>query len=362
MKKILIGIMAISMFLFIAGCGKTASSGGGGGGGNNYQRTTKTIESNANSAEELLAIVTAAITSYDDVTLGEGVSLDVSDTAIYIPSNKTLTVGDGATLNFDTSAIVVLGGQLIVGEGGALVNNVSGGKQWQDNNSAAIVIQPGSSVYQSGTLFIGDDDAIISLSSGSLSLKKNPDVANSTLYELDGDAAVNTGKTFTIGGSGTHPADQVVINAGATLTASGTIHILSELQVKGAYAVAADDNWNSGSDTGTVVYYAGATGVVGSETRLGSAGDSPTAIELGSGAVFAMTKDSYEVRAGTVTSKQVAHIGGAAPVKTVSIQSGAALVLAANLNVWSGGTLNKNGTTITESGGNVVNSGGTVNE
>ncbi|MDR1322971.1 MAG: hypothetical protein LBK68_00870 [Candidatus Margulisbacteria bacterium] len=365
-QKLFVSLTILALGLSFAGCGKTASGGGSsGGGGNNYQRTSDTVE----TIDELLN----ALETVDDVIISGNITITDNVT---IPAGKTLTVEENARLNVSADATIELEGIIRVKEGGQIIDEAygtPGAQQWQQNNNAELIFEAGSrGLRYSGTTpytFIGtDNSAIVHLKEGTLALKNDA-------YILDGEADVGTGYqllasqvlTITEGSVATINGT-VNLNAGAAANIYGKLavesgkelHVNGKLNVYGTYTTAADDNWNTGNDSGTIVYHYGATGIVNGVTRLAS-DDSATALQLGNGAIFEMTKDSYTVAAGTVISKQVTHIGGSAPVNSITVNTGATLTLQDNLNVWTSGTLT------VESGGNVspvtnvVKNGGTVN-
>jgi hypothetical protein len=375
-QKLFVSLTILALGLTLAGCGKTASDSGGGSSGlvpRSYTRTSDTVY----DLEGLLN----ALNNVDDVIIPANAEITVSgSTTVVIPAGKNLILSEGATLNVSASATIELSGAIRVKDGAAVVDAAYGtdeAQQWQQNNSAELIFEAGSRGYRYATdtlyIFVGavnDTNSIFNLTKGELIFKRDA-------YELRGNADVisnqyklltNQKLTVAEGSTVTVKSDGVVtledgseadLRGEFTVESGGALHVKGRLDVYGKYTTAADDNWSSGNDTGTIVYHYGATGIVNNEKRLASDNDA-TALQLGNGAIFEMTKTSYTVAAGTVISKQVTHIGGDAPVKLITVKSGANLTLNNNLNVGTSGTLT------VESGGSVsptdkvVNNSGTV--
>ncbi|MDR1997860.1 MAG: hypothetical protein LBQ83_06025 [Candidatus Margulisbacteria bacterium] len=180
----------------------------------------------------------------------------------------------------------------------------------------------------------------------------NLEAAAEIEFTADAVLTVPEGKTLVL-------KDEAIItfNAGANVTLNGDIVLENGARLIDTNP-AGGTVWN-GNGTGSITYKPGSESWVDGSKWVAEDGE---VVALGDDGVFKIERTAYTIVEGTVTSKIAQNIGSDYDVQTVTIQSGAVLELEADLNIYAGGVLNKNGTTVVETSGEVKNNGGTINE
>jgi hypothetical protein len=174
----------------------------------------------------------SALENEDNVLISDETAITLSSADEFnVPSGTTITVNGKLTIS-DASTGHCYG---VIDVYGEFINNAGLTWGWTPNgaeDNGKIIIHSGAEIYQNGTHFIGTDDAIITLTSGTLTLAYEENV-------LNGEATTGSITLF----------DPYVVAAGSTLTVKAGATIT--LSPAGEY-------WGTqrlgGSLTGNVVY------------------------------------------------------------------------------------------------------------
>jgi len=204
-----------------------------------------------------------------DYTLNAA-KLTVNSGKLTVDASKTLSFGDKTNFVINDGTLA-LNGNIDV-QGGASYTDNRGAKAVIDEGTGSIIYHNGAMGNLGTTKYIGGSDAIVNLTAGTLSLKKETGTAPSMILNNGGAAEVTTPLTIL--------KDQYVrLEKTSVLTTTGNITVKDG---------ATFEDLNEPSvmtGTGKIIYEAGATGKLASGTYIGSATDATAKVQLVKGTI-----------------------------------------------------------------------------